>query len=88
LPSHNDAAPAGIDLGASGKLAVEGGVDVRRYGAHSRDAIGEPIANALWWSALEIAVPTTGVTLPSDPDPAFAGVALTAVGKLAVEACI
>ena len=88
MPSHNDAAPAGIDLGTSGKLAVEGGVDVRRYGAHSRDAIGDLIANAMWWSALEIAVPTTGVTLPSDPDPAFAGVALTAVGKLAVEACI
>ena len=36
----------------------------------------------------EIAVPATCVTLPRYSDPAFAGVALTAVGKLAVEACI
>jgi len=45
LPSHND---AGIDLGASGKLAVEGGVGVRCHVLHLRDAIGDHITNAMW----------------------------------------
>src|SRR5262245_44878097 len=42
----------------------------------------------MWWSALEIVVPTTGVTLPRYSDPAFAGITLTAVGELAIEARI
>jgi len=38
-------APAGIEL------AVEGGVGVRCHVLHLRDAIGDHITNAMWWSA-------------------------------------
>src|SRR5262245_1023408 len=47
---------------------------------------GEPLT--FWTLLREITVPATCVTLPRYSDPALAGVALTAVGNLAVDARI